>query len=173
MNIPDTMLIPVEDILPNFTAPVAEQVSTFRKDFFENFLLRGDEEMPALLCGRKNFSVPDGNQDCLFYSIIPFKEMVPSLIEKLLDDGAEWVMQVSEASVYEANPDGTKKDLGGEAVIFAAYAPGWQELAMHYIHRPVHGSMPEPIGDWQIYGESGESKLMGALVPFSDGQKSH
>jgi hypothetical protein len=167
------MLVPVEDALPNFTAPIAEQVSTFRQDFFENFLLRGDAEMPILLYGRNNFPTPDGDKDCIFFTVVPFKEMVPALIEAVLGDGAEWVMQVSEVNVYEANPDGTKKDLDdvdGEAVVFAAYAPGWQEFAMHYFHRPIPGDMPEPLGDWHIHGEN---KMEGALVPFSGGQKGH
>jgi hypothetical protein len=167
------MLTPIEEAFPNFPATVAEQVSVFRKDFFENFLLRGDEELPILLCGLKNFLTPDGDRDCLFVSILPFKELVPALIEKLLGAGANWVMQVSEVNVYDANPDGTNKDpdaVGEDAVLFAAYAPGWHELAMHYFHRPVPGDMPEPIGDWQIYDNS---RLEGALVPFLDGQKGH
>jgi hypothetical protein len=167
------MLTPIEEVFSNFQAPVAEQVSTFRQDFFENFLLRGDEELPTLLYGRKNFPTPDGDRDCLFVSILPFKEMVPPVIEMLLGAGAEWVMQVSEVYVYEGNPDGTKKDHNAaneEAVLFAAYAPGWQELAMHYFHRPVLGDMPEPIGDWQIHDNS---VVKGALVPFSDGHKGH
>jgi len=146
------MLVPVEEALPNHTGTIQEQVAAFRQDFFENFLLRGDEEVPVLLYGRKNFPTPDGDKDCLFFSVLPFKEMVPALIEKFLTEGATWVMQVSEVNVFEANPDGTKKDptAAKEAVMFAAYGEGWQELALHHFHRPTPGDMPEPLGNWQI-----------------------
>ena len=166
---------PVEAFLKDATESIPQQIKYFRENWFNQFLTAAFDEVPMTLYGSRVIPTPEGEKDCIFFGVIPDKDIVQGLIEHMLMDGCQWVIHISEAHRWEAYEDGSKKPgTKRECLLVASYASGWNEMALHSFDRPK-GEPPVPIGGWEVHGTDDGMTIGGALVPFSDDseQKGH
>ena len=83
------------------------------------------------------------------------------------------MISVSEAYTYgtfkrggENVKDPTTKQ---ECLVIAAYAEGWQEIAVQPFRRPGGTSgLPVATGELVVHGSDTGTDLSGGMIPFSD-----
>ena len=165
--------VPAGKALSNPGAPFREQVKVWRSNFLTGrFFLAAVEELPLMVVARIEM---DG-EDVLLAGVLPDKEQVSPFIEHLLDRGATWVASIMEAYTYVTEKQGEElvkiQGTKQESLIIAAYAEGWQEIAVQPFRR-IGGrtGLPVATAELVVHGTDTGTNLTGGMIPFSDPSK--